>query len=506
MKNKISIAGICALIAIAGCSTQYRIFKTEQKNAIPGNLFNEDLNSLSAQQFAAYPLLKYSSYLPLADFEKKWQLEDFQLFRDNGQKGRAKIFYTDSPTATGLGAMGIFFASTDNYTLVFKPIIQNWHEYNILLCAIFCNQNSQDIAIEIIDQSGKTFTQRHQLKRNWNKLTIDLISAKRRIDTEHIELVKFHFYQVGQTQIYVDDIILAKHLHVLAGQIDGKAGTLFVAKAGKRLRIGVNKRFELVFADGKIVGWYDLTTDKYRLNNLLPPNGLGPDIYQITSDGKFIPLPTGNTLLSVHTSILNINPRHIKIIADIYFGTKISGRKADQTIIYDLNTDGIIRMEICTASGSGLLGIAFSVDAQQGFDSVIGKIRNPKGPSESSIEYCLFRRMGKQQGADMLIAFKPFKKAAGSIKCKLIRQSESNEFSSSCLSAVLISQASTGGCCMHGMLRIWPVNIDNLSNAERYVRKFITGGIEFSNENDSLKKKSSWNPGWQIKLKDKAKP
>ena len=446
MKKSMFLTAIAYILILSGCSSQYRFFEPSNKSAIPeSTLFTDELSSLSAQQFAAYPLLKYSSYLPLADFEKKWQLADFHLSRAHGQNGRAKIFYTDSPTATGVGAMGIFFASTDDYTLTFNPIIQDWHQYNILLCAIFCNQNSQDIDIKITDKAGKMFRRKYRLQRKWNKLTIDLVSAGRYIDLTRIANVKFHFYQIGQTQLYIDDIILANHLHILSGDIDGKPGTMFVAKAGKRLRIGVNKRFELVFADGNIVGWFDLTTDKYRQNNLTAINGLGPRIYQITDNGKFLPLPPDKTLLSVHTSIVHISQRRVKIIADIFFGSSISGRKSDQTIIYDIRANGMIKIQICTISSSERLGVAFELDAQQGFDSIIGKIRNPLGSSDSSIEYCLFRRMGKQQGADMLIAFKPFIKETGSVKCKLIKNAHR-------LVGVFISKAETGGCCMNGMI------------------------------------------------------
>jgi len=279
---------------------------------------------------------------------------------------------------------------------------------------------------------------------------------------------------------------------------------MFLAKAGKRLRVGVNKRFELVFADGKIAAWYDLTTDTHRINNLVPPSGMGPYVYQITSDKRFIPLPADNTLLSVHTSILSLNPQHVRIISEIYFGSTISGRKAEQTITYDINTEGTIKLEVCTVSGSSQLGLAFNVDSQQGFDGIIGKIRNPAGPPDSGIEYCLFRRMGKQQGADILITFKPFRKITDSIKCRLITQTKSKNSKNSKISAILISAAETGGSCMKGMLKIWPIDIDNLSNAERYVRKFFTGGIDFSStKRKTNKTKTSWNPGWPTKLEHK---
>ncbi len=491
VKMKKAFALSVLVMILAGCGTQYRIFDTGKESAVSGKILPDELNTLTAQQFAAYPILEDSDFLTLADFEQKWQLEDFHLSRKSGQTGRAKIFYTDSPTATGEGAMGIFFGTTDDYTVTFDMLIRNWNEYNVFLCAIFCNENYQNAAVELVDNAGHSFIRRYQLRRKWNKLMLDLVSAGKEINLKQIVKVKFHFYQVGQEQIYIDDLILAKHLKVLVGQIGGRPGTVFAAKAGRRLRVGVNGRFELVFAEGKIVGWYDLTTDKHRVNNLAPVGGLGPNIYQVIVGGKFIPLPENNTLMSVHTSLIKVNANRIKIVADIYFGSKISGRNADQTITYYIGSDGMIKTEICTANGSDTLGVGFAVADGQGFDGIVGKIKNPSGPPDSHIEYCLFRRMGKRQGSDLLVAFKPFQNPAKSVECKLIG-GRSN------LSCVLISKAQPSGSCLTGMIRIWPINIDNIANAERYVRDFIANSMSLSSSMGSGK--SAWQPGWPAKL------
>ena len=85
------------VIILAGCGTQYRIFDTGKESAVSGKILPDELNTLTAQQFAAYPILEDSDFLTLADFEQKWQLEDFHLSRKADRQAEQSFFIPTLP-------------------------------------------------------------------------------------------------------------------------------------------------------------------------------------------------------------------------------------------------------------------------------------------------------------------------------------------------------------------------------------------------------------------------
>ncbi len=483
MKKHLFISGLVFCV-LTGCNTQYRRFETSSKPKLTR------YSTLSEQQAAAYPMLSDNEYLTLSDFEDKSQINEFNLSRENGATGRSRIFYSSSPTATGIGAMGIFFGTRDNYTLSFDTPIGDFRGFNMLLCAMYLNDNRTDLRIELIDSGGKSFSQKYLLHKAWNKLEVDLGSAKNHLKLANVKEIKFHFTGAGNSTVFIDDILLVDYIKTLLGSIDGPEGKMFAVKDGKQFRIGAGRRFELVFSGGKIVGWYDLKTDSQRINNLAPAAGLGPVVYQ----NNLQLIPPANTVVNVKTKISEAGQKHLRVRAELYFGKEIRKGHPDQEITYDIFSDGVVLLNYCTGSEGNKLGMCLSVDRSQGFEFVKGKIHNPEGSRDSQLEYALFRRMGKRQGADLLFAVKPLKSNL-SVKCTLLKSQGGKVFH-----AVCVSKAEPGKNCIKAMMRLWPVDIDNIGKAEQYAREFFFNSPEPLNE--IVKPVNLWNPSFSGNLKE----
>ncbi|NLE30407.1 MAG: hypothetical protein GX629_12135 [Phycisphaerae bacterium] len=209
-ENKYTIAMI--FIFLAGCARQPEQFS--QSTTAMGTLLD--------QQLAAYPILEDNVYLTLKNFEFVREVEGFSLFRGDGSNADPQLLYSASPTATGTGALGIAFDEVDDYVLVFDPPIRRWSAYNTLLLGIFIEEIQQKCDIEIADAAGKTIKIPFSLTQGWNKLQIDLDDVGRKIDIEKIETMRFSFRRIGDTRIFIDDLILIDDQKKTTNEDSGK--------------------------------------------------------------------------------------------------------------------------------------------------------------------------------------------------------------------------------------------------------------------------------------------
>jgi len=435
--------------------------------------------TLSDRQLAAYPMLDENAYLVLKDFESPAQLDDFTLNRKNG---RSRIFQSESSSATGTGSLGLSLDTVGDYTLAFTTPIQRWADYNLFLYAVFSNTD-QSAVIELKDTAGKSFLHKFQLhKKSWNKLDVDLGEAGEHIDLNCVNQVLFHFEKTGQTKLFLDDLILVDYRKQVRGLVDGPAGSLYSLIDGRQIRVGANGRFELVFYKNKLIAWYDLSTDRPRSNNLLDPSANGVEIVQIA------------TLRNAHIQTALTGTDKDQNVKITIMGEYPNGFPANQIVTYHIHPDGLILLSITQNSKSNQLGIGVTVNKNRGFDAVIGKIRNPAGNSaDNRIEYAIFRRIGKRPGADLLIAFKPWKNENLPIRCQL-RKNQGTQG----MQAMFVSQANIGENSIQGMMRVWPPDIDHLGNAEIYVRKFLeTNWPDFKGMGSS----EGWQPTYNLEGK-----
>jgi hypothetical protein len=426
---------------------------------------NLPMRSLCDQQEAAYPVIADNSYLVIADFEDAAQLNDADLYLiGDSQVGKSRIFHSGSPTATGEGAMGVFFDTLAEYRLSYTLPIQKWTGYNMLLASIYIEDPKTECVLEIFDLGGKSYKKHLMLGNGWNKIKIDLEPLANVIDIGNVATIHFDFKELGNTHLYLDDMILVDYHKLITGEEGGTAGSLYAVQDGKRIRVGANKRFELVFSSGRWIGWYDLTTDENRQNNLLPASSQGIEVFQ--GPKRLAASLPADSEVTVHTSLLASNRYELRYRVEYYYDEYAMKLGPDLILTYRMRPDGEILFEATVRNASEQMEIGFHLAGGQGFEPVIGRIRPEDGGGP--VEYGLLRRTGKKAGEDFLMAVKPWKSPMLPVKC---RRDTSRAGTTGLL---FTSETSEGKNTIQGMIRIWPADIDNLANAEKYVREYFT--------------------------------
>lgn len=476
--RKAPMALLAAVVLMSGCA--FQLGNRDESPAVPAG-------TLCDQQLAAYPMLEESPYLVLNDFERADQLQDFALADPDDQ---SRVFFTTTPAATGSGALGLSLGSEKDHRLVFRTLIRQWQDYNLFLSAIYSNGEEADCEIVIADAAGNAYRQSFGLAKGWNKLQLDLNAARKTVDLAKVGTVEFLFPASGPGAIYLDDLVLVDYHKTLVGVPQGPAGTLYAIQDGKQMRIGCHGRFELTFYRGRWTAWYDLAADRDRTRNLLGPEVSGLEVYQVTDHSRFDRLPRGKSFADVRTALTTSEGNRIDFRIE-YFLAESRKEGPDHVVVYRIHPDGLILVGIETTSGTNELGIGVAVDGRQGFDAVIGKLRNPAPKSNSRIEYVLFRRVGAAAGADLLMAAKPWKNAVLPVQCRLRSAADPRM-----LQAVFTGEATTGTNTLHIMIRVWPADIDNLGNAEIHVRKFLEANTPDLKPQTGTR---TWQPIWSIK-------
>ena len=125
-----------------------------------------------------------------------------------------------------------------------------------------------------------------KLEAGWNLARIDLAGVGERVPLRDVREIGLTVAGApGPVTLLLDDIILTANRKTLLGDPDDPAGGLYALRVGRQWKIGARRpgRFELTFANGQIVGWYNLDADPNRRRNLVWGTALGPAL--VTPDG-----------------------------------------------------------------------------------------------------------------------------------------------------------------------------------------------------------------------------
>lgn len=235
---------------------------------------------------ATYPELRAGRYAVIADFEDPNHTE---LFRAEGREGaRSRVrLETESRggrSETGPGCLSANFVTSDDAILIDNEhatqwsLKRDWHEYDLLLLAVHSPSAAVDVLLTV--RSGATTgdanapgmgtaTTRQRLTRGWNLLRFDLADLGEQVALDDVREIRIAADTAKwPIEVRFDDIILTSSLTKLFGDPDARDGAMFTYQKGRRYHIGAGGKFELVFGNGQIVGWYDLAADPRRVRNL----------------------------------------------------------------------------------------------------------------------------------------------------------------------------------------------------------------------------------------------
>ena len=146
----------------------------------------------------------------------------------------------------------------------------DWRPHQLLLMSIYKPGGPGALTLEILGRNARVGYRRPGifLSPGWNTLRVDLAEVAKWVDLKQVGQIRWRPEALaGPATWFLDDLILVDNRTRLQGSPDGPPGELYVVHGGQRLRVGAPGRFELVFANGRIVGWYDLRLDPARERN-----------------------------------------------------------------------------------------------------------------------------------------------------------------------------------------------------------------------------------------------
>ncbi len=276
----IVLTGCLAVVLPGGCPT--------------GSPYNRVLEPVADRLLKAYPDLSTGRFLIVADFETIEQGAIFRILPPTAA-GYVGINPERAKPETGAGSLKVHLTGREQ-ELVAEDIGQgswtlpkDWSRFHLFLFSVYSPRPVAGAVFAARSGVEKTrdYVQRGiVLREGWNVVRIDVGDLAERIDTSDVRQLRFGWPHLdGPIDLYFDDMVLVDNAKDVLGTPSGQPGDLYVRSEGRRFRVGVNERFELVFARGRIVQWFDLATDRNRIHNLTGGGPLGPTPVWLANDG-----------------------------------------------------------------------------------------------------------------------------------------------------------------------------------------------------------------------------
>ncbi len=256
----------------------------------------------------------------VADFEDPRHMELFKLISASGE-GKCALSRKTGGAETGPGCMLFVAASPDDAVVINNTtakhwyLTRNWHPYDLLLMSV--ESPTRGLALEIAIAGGPPEARRAAhasipLKRGWNIVRLDLAEIGERIPLDNVQEIRLAVSGMSKrVQLRFDDVLLTGFRRDLFGNFSNGDAGLYVRQVGRRWKIGAagpGAGFELTFANGQIVEWYNIAADPNRLRNLVRGAALGPTpVAAGSSHSRESDAAQGDRAVAVRSRILEMN-------------------------------------------------------------------------------------------------------------------------------------------------------------------------------------------------------
>jgi len=424
---------------------------------------------------ATYDDLASKRFQVLADFETPEQGTLFKL-ASGAQLNPLAITVERARFETGVGSLKMSLANSSQQIVTLDSydsnwaLYRDWSKYHLLLMSVFSPREFGGFTFSVRSGTDIRLTYRHGrifLKPGWNLIRIDLARMGDEINLADVREMRFWCEPLDTPiELYLDDVILVNNEKKVFGQPESEPGELYVTAKGRRLLVGAAERFELVFARGQIIQWFDLSHDPARVHNLVGLGSLGPNPVVISGGLNPMVRLDDNTQWSglgasveSYQSLLDVNALRAVIVSEWRFGT--AGEPASEANPYHrwtysiypngriyVDCRGTAKTEMFAPSG---LGIAFSCDGDAGFTRHIveGQL-GPNAASAGRAPYVLFSQGDRRQADLLIVPSQPF-------VVQSLRAANDPR-----LSALFHLPIESDRFLFSALMRVWPQDLDTL--------------------------------------------
>jgi hypothetical protein len=255
---------------------------TEMTTAKP---YQRPLEPIADRLRRTYPDLASGRFVIVADFESVDQGAIFRLSPPTAA-GYVAIVTEKAKPETGAGALKVRLTTTDQ-ALVIEDTDQgpwtlprDWRRFHLLLFSVWSPRAMHGMTFTARSGPGQTIAYQRDdlvLQEGWNLIRLDIGEMRDHIDIADVRYLQIGFQRLDRPiEFYLDDIVLVDNSADVLATPDAQPGELYCRTEGRRIRVGAVNAFEVVFAQGRIVQWFDLRHDPDRIRNLTGRGPLGP--------------------------------------------------------------------------------------------------------------------------------------------------------------------------------------------------------------------------------------
>lgn len=234
-----------------------------------------------------YEELQSGRFAILADFEDPNHIQLANVISVS-PSASCRINAPKGAKPPGSSALAFSFGSPDDTLTLSNEqatdwyLKRDWRGFDLLMLNIETLQPGLSLDLTIGAGQPSAKQQVHSsfhLDRGSNILRIDLAELAERIPLDDVRAMLFSVSgATSPTEVYFDDLFLAANGQDIFGDSTKNDGRLYVRTVGKRTKVGVGGRFELTFANGQIVEWFDIASDPSRLHNRVAGTTLSPTL------------------------------------------------------------------------------------------------------------------------------------------------------------------------------------------------------------------------------------
>jgi hypothetical protein len=321
----------------------------------------------SDRLMAAYPNLAGGRFWVIADFEQSKHAELFHVASHSGDAWCLPSFSGGVPQ-TGPRSLRVALADPldaliiDNEHAQEWSLKRDWRQFWLLIGAVYCTVDSTPLELAIVagpSGGGASVHSRVALTQGWNFIRLDLAEAADQIPIDDVSQLRLSLPEAdGRVELLLDDFVLADNRQDIFGSSDDESQGLYIQRQGRRWNIGVSGRFELGFANGQVVHWYDLGNDPHRQYNLVAGSVLGPSPVVLPGYGSNSDSPASGDFLTLGSTVvarqrvLEASPVRIIVSCIWHFtspGQEIGETTPFQHWTYTILPDGKVHVSVeCT--------------------------------------------------------------------------------------------------------------------------------------------------------------